>query len=325
MGKILHRIFFNFDDGEDPFLPFLESWKRELPDFTIMEWNKDNLPLDLNPFTVKMAREKNHAFLSDYFRCWLLKQYGGVYLDADIEILKGSVFRNLFEEAEKSDEYDLFIGIESRFNGFLTAHSMGLGGSDSHEILDFMMDLYEKSFSGPLSHIIKKFPMPQLMSLFFIEKETSGIPTKAKKGRFRGIQEPVIDNGIKIYPQDYFSPVTTRSAYRGPDKIISSYSVNTCLCHHFAATWGNDTRGRALINTFSQNIESKQYTVNPDILFFLKLDYPNCAGKLPKPKWKLKSHSLRLRIIELVLNILIPYNSKMYKRIKKSKAEYCDK
>jgi len=35
MNKLIHRIFFNFDDGPDPFLPYLETWKKELPDFEI--------------------------------------------------------------------------------------------------------------------------------------------------------------------------------------------------------------------------------------------------------------------------------------------------
>src|SRR5574344_1980019 len=128
MARILHRIFFNFDNGSDPFLPYLETWKRELPDFTVMQWDKTNLPLDLNEYTRTLAKEKNHAYLSDYFRCWLLEKHGG------------AAFRRIYDAAQANADATLFIGVESDGNGMLTAHSMGVKDGSFHPMLRFLMN-----------------------------------------------------------------------------------------------------------------------------------------------------------------------------------------
>jgi hypothetical protein len=313
MKKILHRIFFNFDNTSDPFLPYLETWKKELPDFEIMQWDKSNLPLSLNAYTKYMSETKNHAFLSDYFRCWLLTKYGGVYLDADIEILNGSIFRKIYEEAQTAEDYSLFIGIESNRDGGLTPHSMGIKCGENHEILRFLMNLYETVFTTPLRYVIKKFPMPDLMILFFKDCENKNETVSSKDGLFYGHNNPFVTKGIKIYPQDYFSPVT---AYNNR-MMISAFSENTCLCHHFAATWKNDqteTNGILFTNLLKENY----YTIETELIPLLKKRY-----ELPKhsnkPLWTLAEKEIRF--LEKGLNKLCPYGGILYsvlRRLRKS-------
>ena len=98
--KILHRIYFGFDGKPDPYIGYLKTWQEKLPDFEIRHWNADNLPIAACHFSRMMYELRDHAFLSDYFRWWVLREHGGVYLDADIEIVNGIIFRNLVEELE---------------------------------------------------------------------------------------------------------------------------------------------------------------------------------------------------------------------------------
>jgi hypothetical protein len=304
MKKILHRIFFNFDNSHDPFLPHLETWKKELPDFEIMQWDKSNLPLDLNAYTKYMTETKNHAFLSDYFRCWLLTKYGGAYLDADIEILNGNIFRKIYEEAQNAKDYSLFIGIESVKNGQLTLHSMGSKVGESHEALFFLMNLYETVFTTSMRYLIKQFPITELLCLYFIKFEKSENYNESSNGRFIGKMDPFIAKNIKIYPQDYFSPVTTYNN----DMMISAFSENTCLCHHFAATWkkANDSPRQL----FSDILQSGNYVIAPEFIPLLKSRY-NLPPHPRLPNWSLNSNEIIK--LEHILNRMIPYGSKLYR------------
>jgi hypothetical protein len=304
MKKIIHRIFFNFDNCHDPFLPYLETWKKELPDFSIMQWDKSNLPLDLNAYTKYMAETKNHAFLSDYFRCWLLKNYGGAYFDADIEILNGSIFRKIYEEAQSAEDYSLFISIESGRNGQLTLHSMGSKEGEPHEALIFLMNLYENVFTTPMRYLINKFPITGLLCLYFVNFEKIEHYVDSSNGCFIGRTQPFVTKKMKIYPQDYFSPVTTYNN----DMMISAFSQNTCLCHHFAATWkkmNNSTR-----HLFSEILQSGNYVISPELIPALKSRY-----KLPPhqklPSWTLNSGEILK--LERFLNRIIPYGGKLYR------------
>jgi hypothetical protein len=311
MARILHRIFFNFNDGPDPFLPFLESWRRELPDFEIKLWDKTNLPLDLNEYTRTLAAEKNHAYLSDYFRCWLLAQYGGVYLDADIEILDGAGFRNIYDEAQKADDYDLFIGVESAVNGKLTAHSMGVKDGAFHPMLRFLMNLYETAFSGPLHYAIKNFDMPYLMSLYFLDKERKEGFTLSKDGRYRDISGALVADRMKIYPPVYFSPLTTR----GDRMAVNYFGSETCMCHHFAATWREEFKGLKLAKCFSEALHDGDYVVKPELVSKIKERFPTLGFTPDRPEWTLKP--AQIKKLERILNALIPYGSPQYRLLKK--------
>lgn len=310
MSKVIHRIFFNFNDGPDPFLPFLETWKKELPDFEIKMWDKTNLPLDLNEYTRTLAAEKNHAYLSDYFRCWLLERHGGIYLDADIEVLDGSVLRKVYDEAQSASDYDLFIGVESDGNGKLTAHSMGVKDGTFNPMLRFLMNLYETAFSGPLHYAIKNFDMPFLISLYFIDKERTEGYALSDGGRFRNLPGPMVTEGIKIYPPAWFSPITTR----GDRMIVSSFSAETCMCHHFAATWRDGFRGIKLAKTFTESLEDGNYSIKPELVQALKAKFPSVRFKPYRPVWNLKEREIKK--LERLLNILIPYGSPQYKFLK---------
>lgn len=65
----------------------IESWKRYLPEYEIKYWSEENVPMH-HPYVAEMYRQKKWAFVSDYIRFWVLSQEGGIYLDADMEVLK---------------------------------------------------------------------------------------------------------------------------------------------------------------------------------------------------------------------------------------------
>ena len=85
--KIVHYVWL----GEKPLSPLgrkcLQSWKTFLPDWEIRRWDEKSSPVD-HPFVKKMLAEKKYAFASDYIRLFALAEFGGLYLDTDLELIK---------------------------------------------------------------------------------------------------------------------------------------------------------------------------------------------------------------------------------------------
>lgn len=229
--KILHRIYFGFDGRPDQFRAYLDTWERELPDFQIMHWNASNLPMDCNDYVKRLHHERDHAFLTDYFRWYVLREYGGVYLDADVEVYEGAKFRTLIEELEQAHNYDAFIGIDKRDGGWYTAHTMA---SRPHsDLARFMCAVYESM--GDLVVWRKKnfyFWAPQLTASYFAHKGHN----REGMGTMPRLDEPIDIARVRIYPQEYFAPLSPTGQTETPFEL-DALTENTSLCHHFACSW----------------------------------------------------------------------------------------
>ena len=113
--KILHRIYFpNFAPYRDPYQHYLETWRREMPDYQIMMWSHDNLDVTENEWVETAWKKKSPVFLSEYFRWKVLAEYGGLYLDADCELLNGKILSGIVDELYNQDEYETFFGVEEK-------------------------------------------------------------------------------------------------------------------------------------------------------------------------------------------------------------------
>jgi mannosyltransferase OCH1-like enzyme len=111
--KVIHYCWF----GPKPFsrliLRCIESWREELPDYEICLWNETNSPMD-NKFVQKAYSAKKYAFVSDYVRFWVLHNYGGIYLDTDMYLIRSlNDFLNnkVFFGWESADENKISCGI----------------------------------------------------------------------------------------------------------------------------------------------------------------------------------------------------------------------
>jgi mannosyltransferase OCH1-like enzyme len=230
----LHRIYFGFDGKPDQFPHYLETWKEQLPDFEIIHWNSSNLPMDINPYVRQLYKEHDHAFLTDYFRWYVLKEFGGTYLDADVEIVNGNIYRTLIEELETTSEIEAFIGIDEKSGGWYTAHSMA--SKPQSEIARFMCNLYENF--GSFTAWRKKgfyFWAPQLTALYFANRGHN----KDGMGTSPHLDHPIVVAGVKIYPQEWFAPLAPTGDAKKPFKL-NAMTENSCLAHHFACSWHDE-------------------------------------------------------------------------------------
>lgn len=86
--KIIHYCWF----GRNP-LPgsaerCIASWRKFLPDYEIREWNEDNFDIDVSRYARQAYDAGKYAFTSDYARFWILYNYGGLYFDTDVEVIR---------------------------------------------------------------------------------------------------------------------------------------------------------------------------------------------------------------------------------------------
>ncbi|MBK9577334.1 MAG: mannosyltransferase [Fibrobacterota bacterium] len=91
MERIPKKIhYFWFGGKELPPLAksCIESWIRFLPDYEIVRWDETNYDVSQNEFTRIAYAEKKWAFLSDYARLDILRKFGGIYLDVDVQVYR---------------------------------------------------------------------------------------------------------------------------------------------------------------------------------------------------------------------------------------------
>lgn len=86
--KIIHYCWFGDNPKSKLIIKCIDSWKKYLPDYQIIEWNESNFNINICQYVEQAYKAKKWAFVSDYARFWALNNYGGIYLDTDVELIK---------------------------------------------------------------------------------------------------------------------------------------------------------------------------------------------------------------------------------------------
>lgn len=204
--KIIHYVWF----GDRPFgeveKKCYDSWKKYCPDYEIMVWNEKNFPIaQSNEYAKQAYEEKQWAFLSDVARLYALKEYGGIYVDTDMELV-----RNI----DSFLELPAFFGFEIE-----TEISTGIIGAEAHHpfIEELYQDYKDRSF---------------ILSDGSHDRKTNVIRTTeilTEKGLEPNNTKQVID-GVHIFPREYFSPKDYWT--REVDDTSKTYGI-----HQFTGSW----------------------------------------------------------------------------------------
>ena len=86
--KVIHYCWFGNSELPELEKKRLKSWQKKLSDYKIILWNENNSDLSECKYVQQAYENKKFAFVSDYIRIKVLYQYGGIYLDTDVEVLK---------------------------------------------------------------------------------------------------------------------------------------------------------------------------------------------------------------------------------------------
>lgn len=223
--KIIHYCWFG--RGEKPELAkkCIASWRRFCPDFEIREWNEDNCGDLAIPFMAEAYAAKKYAFVSDVMRLVVLEQYGGVYFDTDVEVLRD--ISPLLED-------EGFIGFEN--DQFVNSGQV-LAAIPHHPVIGAMIAEYKTlHFLNP-DGSINAVGCPHLNS-----------DVMERFGLVRNGQEQLVA-GIHVYPEDYFNPMDSTTGKL--TKTEHTYSI-----HWYSMSWmGKSTQIRVKIGRIYRRIK----------------------------------------------------------------------
>lgn len=214
--KIIHYCWFGRNPLPELAVKCIESWKRYFPDYEIKEWNEDNFNVNITTYTAEAYRAKKYAFVSDYARFWVLYNYGGLYFDTDVEVIK---------PMDDIISKGAFMGCELWLNKENTpipsiAPGLGLGVEAGNQFYKKILNTYKDMHFTTRTGIIAETVVTIITKL--IRQHNANIDLNS------------ISNveGITIYPYDYFCPILAQTGEK-------MFTENTRSIHHYMASWTN--------------------------------------------------------------------------------------
>jgi len=104
--KKIYYVWIGNAKKPDIFYKCLESWKKNLPDFEIIEINEKNFDMEKhlakNSFFRECYERRLWAYVSDYMRVHFMYENSGIYVDTDMEIIKN--LTPILEEKDSVEE-----------------------------------------------------------------------------------------------------------------------------------------------------------------------------------------------------------------------------
>jgi mannosyltransferase OCH1-like enzyme len=207
--KIIHYCWFGNKKKPHLVEDCISSWKKYLPEYEIIEWNERNTNLK-HPFLKKTYNLKKWAFVSDFVRLKALYEFGGIYLDTDMLILKP--IDNFLEDK-------CFFGAENE-----TYISAGIiGALKNHCFIKGCLLKYEEIKLNNETNW-ERICIPRIITQVFCEKYGSELILN-KKIQLRD---------IVIYPSPYFYPLNYFDR-----KDIGNYKNYLKMDSHAIHLWGS--------------------------------------------------------------------------------------
>ncbi|MEH6536739.1 MAG: glycosyltransferase [Psychroserpens sp.] len=213
--KIIHFCWLSGDEYPKIIKKCIESWQKKLPDYELVLWDTKKFDINSTTWTKQAFEAKQYAFAADYIRLHALYNYGGIYLDSDVEVLK--TFDNLLD-------LPYFMGVD-RGDGIEAAV---IGAQKGSDWIQNCLEYYDnRSF-------IKKngsYDQEILPVIMRSQIEQYKKTVQLKTNEVDGIDSLIEDkNTVFLFPYEYFSPKDhqTRQVFK---------SKNTYCIHHFNHSW----------------------------------------------------------------------------------------
>ena len=111
--KIIHYCWLSNDPIPKDLKKYMKSWKEKLYDYEFILWDLNRFDLNRSLWVKHAFEAKKYAFAADYIRLYAVYNYGGIYMDMDVEVIKSfnDLLRNdyiLGYEAAKGLEAGVF-------------------------------------------------------------------------------------------------------------------------------------------------------------------------------------------------------------------------
>lgn len=203
--KIIHYCWFGGKPLSDSAQHCLDSWKKYCPDYNIIQWDETNFDVFCCAYSKEAYNAKKWAFVSDVARLSVLKKYGGVYMDTDVELIK------------PIDD--------------LLAHP-GVLGFETNTTLQTAFLICRKN-CWLIEELLNDYDTRHFLRPDGSYDQTPNVDRMTQKCMEHGLQcngKYQIIRDLVVFPWDYFSPKDHQTG-------VIALSPNSYLIHHFEASW----------------------------------------------------------------------------------------
>ncbi|MBW9145258.1 glycosyl transferase [Clostridium sp. CM027] len=204
--KTIHYCWFGKGKKSELAEKCIQSWKEKLHGYEIIEWNEENFDIHANTYVEEAYISKKYAFVADYARLFVLFNYGGIYMDTDVEILKP--FNNLLE-------LEGFVGFEDK-----ELVSTAVIGSQKGNLLinEWLLTYNNRHFTvnGKINSVTNVRVLTDILLKYGMKQNNQ--------------MQKLYDNKLAIYPIEYFSPF--KIGGKKPNITKDTISI-----HWFEGTW----------------------------------------------------------------------------------------
>lgn len=204
--KVIHYCWFGGEPLSASMKKCMATWKKYCPDYEIVRWDEKNYDVYKYKYMKQAYESGKWAFVSDVARIDILYEYGGIYLDTDVELIK-----NLDELLYQPG----FCGVEK---WRILNSGGGCGGRPRNSMIGKILDLRKE--------------IEFIFEDGMINMESSGIYETLPflRNGFKADNTFQIINDMAIYPSDVFHPF---------DSVTKKCNIteNTFSIHHFSGTW----------------------------------------------------------------------------------------
>lgn len=206
--RIIHYCWFGGNPLPHLAVRCINSWKKVLSDFEIREWNEKNFDLACNTYVKQAYESRKWAFVTDYVRLKVLYDFGGIYMDTDVEVIK---------PLDEFMDLPAFTGFEG--DGYINTGT--IGAKKGNKWIDELIKDYDERV------FIKEDGSYDLTTNV---QAITNITQKMYRINLDNNQQSLAFADVSFYPFDWFCAKSfeTRKIKR---------TKNTHTIHHFSGSW----------------------------------------------------------------------------------------
>lgn len=185
----------------------IASWEKYCPDYEIIRWDESNYNINKCSYMRQAYEEKKWGFVPDYARIDIVNQYGGIYMDTDVELVK---------PLDDILECSMYCGFE---NDTKVNFGLGFGAEPGHPLLCLILEYYKTLSFYEKDGTLNLTPSPVYQTRSLLEWGLVPDNTYQK-----------LNDGVIVFPREYLCP-------RELDSEQIKITDKTISIHHFEGSW----------------------------------------------------------------------------------------